>query len=556
MAPEMDGNTLYGPEVDIWSLGIMFFSLLVGKHSQVDSTKEETYRPIKQENLSPLYPNNLHISIATQSLINKMLKKDPWLRSSLKDIECSLNQSVETNYKSASTTNRTMSDSGVASSCTSGSTGANGSGTGMFRHFNSYNQDRNILNGALKSVAEENSVMDSALENCRYMNPMTPRTNFVRSSNNERVTSNNTPLRPNYTSSPYAQADGAHLNYSPISSIKPQSQHIVNSGNVARNMHSTTTVESSYRSGDIGLSKPAPLTTLRLRPSTKEHKTKKATYCILQNGDVKMELNIEKRARQNGEPSIIAVKETMIISSDGRTIVVQRNGGSQGETTYSYDDLPKKYWVKYRKAAEVVNNFKATTPKITWTTNKAICKLMENGNLSESHVEANFEVEFQCGMKFEFDAAKNIISVSEKIESKIRNESRCTFRLREKIDSHKLDLLNSNYGHLSQLFQKYRDRIKEIDKHFEELQTKDLNTFNASELGYFPLRLGPNKLQSSSSASMVFPRNHSNTNTGCGNENKLMYANQKHAFSTGELRGTPSIEQRHAPTIHRYGSSQ
>ena len=74
MAPEMDGINPYGPEVDVWSLGVLFFSLLVGKHSQVDATNEETYRPIKNEKCMALYPTDLQISLCTQQLVNHMLK--------------------------------------------------------------------------------------------------------------------------------------------------------------------------------------------------------------------------------------------------------------------------------------------------------------------------------------------------------------------------------------------------------------------------------------------------------------------------------------------------
>ena len=87
MAPEMDGSRQYGPEVDIWSLGVLFFSLLIGKHAQVNATKEETYRPIKENNLKPLYPTDLQISPKTQELINSMLCNNPKRRSSLINVE-------------------------------------------------------------------------------------------------------------------------------------------------------------------------------------------------------------------------------------------------------------------------------------------------------------------------------------------------------------------------------------------------------------------------------------------------------------------------------------
>ena len=121
MAPEMTGYTEYGPEVDIWSLCELFFSLLVGKHPTVDSTKVEIYKPIKSAYQKPIYPKDLGISEDTQTLLNKMLEVDPMLRISINKIESTL--STYTKYPKSPATNRTISDSGIASSYSSGSAG-------------------------------------------------------------------------------------------------------------------------------------------------------------------------------------------------------------------------------------------------------------------------------------------------------------------------------------------------------------------------------------------------------------------------------------------------
>ena len=115
----------------------------------------------------------------------------------------------------------------------------------------------------------------------------------------------------------------------------------------------------------MSIEKPARLNTLRLRASTKEHKTKKGTYCITQDLGVKMELNIEKRSNNTREPSSIGIlKEILFISSNGNEVIVKRYGARSSEKTYCYDDLPQKYWEKYSKALEFVKTIKAFTPKI------------------------------------------------------------------------------------------------------------------------------------------------------------------------------------------------
>jgi serine/threonine protein kinase len=106
MAPEMTGYTEYGPEVDIWSLGVLFFSLLVGKHPTVDSTKVEIYEPIKSAYQKPIYPKDLGISEDTQTLVNKMLEVDPMLRISIVKLQSTL--STYTKYPKSPATNSTI----------------------------------------------------------------------------------------------------------------------------------------------------------------------------------------------------------------------------------------------------------------------------------------------------------------------------------------------------------------------------------------------------------------------------------------------------------------
>ena len=220
-------------------------------------------------------------------------------------------------------------------------------------------------------------------------------------------------------------------------------------------------------------------------------------------------------------------------------------------TDYYYDNLPEKYWAKYNKAAEVVKSIKAFTPKIIWTTNKATCKLMENGNHFNLPSDANFIVEFNCGVKFEYDAFKGIVTVSDKNGSNIKSEKHSNYRVVDKTDIRQIYKLKPRYGVQCELFEKYHERIRKINEQFEELQAKDLSTNDMKDCTYFPLRLGPSILPSTTS-SMMITSTFSNANMD-NNENKNFLANQNRAYSASELKRMPLTDQNHKYVYQRNG---
>ena len=85
IAPEvLDGKTGHSYEVDIWSLGVVLYTLLVGKPPFETNDVKKTYNLIKMNAYS--FPEYASISEEAKSLVTQILKTDPKRRPSLTDI--------------------------------------------------------------------------------------------------------------------------------------------------------------------------------------------------------------------------------------------------------------------------------------------------------------------------------------------------------------------------------------------------------------------------------------------------------------------------------------
>ncbi|XP_019859902.1 PREDICTED: serine/threonine-protein kinase PLK4-like isoform X2 [Amphimedon queenslandica] len=103
-------------------------------------------------------------------------------------------------------------------------------------------------------------------------------------------------------------------------------------------------------------------TTSRLHPISQQ--TRSASVNITDDGAVTIQQ--------------IKSKEIFKVSSDGQTIDISTVDESSNSVSYCYEELPKKYWKKYKFAAQFVNLVKSKTPKVTMYTEFAKCLLMEN----------------------------------------------------------------------------------------------------------------------------------------------------------------------------------
>ena len=85
IAPEiLDGKNGHSFEVDIWSLGVIIYILLIGKPPFETNNVKETYKRIRLRNYS--FPQNARISEPAKELIQNILVLNPYKRPSLEEI--------------------------------------------------------------------------------------------------------------------------------------------------------------------------------------------------------------------------------------------------------------------------------------------------------------------------------------------------------------------------------------------------------------------------------------------------------------------------------------
>ena len=76
IAPEiLEGKNGHSYEVDTWSLGVIIYTLLIGKPPFETSDVKTTYKKIKQNNYN--FPENPKISQQAKDLISSILTLDP-----------------------------------------------------------------------------------------------------------------------------------------------------------------------------------------------------------------------------------------------------------------------------------------------------------------------------------------------------------------------------------------------------------------------------------------------------------------------------------------------
>ena len=80
----LEGKSGHSYEVDIWSLGVIIYTLIIGKPPFETTDVKATYDRIKKNNYT--FPEHVQISEAARDLITRILSKDPTRRPLLDEI--------------------------------------------------------------------------------------------------------------------------------------------------------------------------------------------------------------------------------------------------------------------------------------------------------------------------------------------------------------------------------------------------------------------------------------------------------------------------------------
>lgn len=85
IAPEvLDGKVGHSFEVDIWSLGVIIYAMLIGKPPFETPDVKTTYKKIRLNSYA--FPEHVLITDAAKNLITKILHLDPSKRPTLDEI--------------------------------------------------------------------------------------------------------------------------------------------------------------------------------------------------------------------------------------------------------------------------------------------------------------------------------------------------------------------------------------------------------------------------------------------------------------------------------------
>jgi len=368
ISPEVATRSSHGLEADVWGLGCLLYTLLVGRPPfDTDAVKSTLTRVVMADFT---LPSNL--SAEAKDLIQKLLKKNPRERLPLLEL-------MEHPF--------------------------------MIQRF------RNDVDSGLFTMSTVPSVVVPSI---KVQPTLLPK---LRRCNSNREMSNNGPVlafpKPNTETrhsahslpdsrghydgharsvqswgEPYVDECGRHsCHHNPC-----YSKEVSCSRSVHCSHHSPCSAAPAAE--NRSLSKlTAPLSTARLKPT--RQRTKNAICSILELGEVCMEF-IRLR---NGAERIVDVCR---ISGDGMRIIMYQPNKGKGvpvsdestplphkgsDSIFSYENLPENYWKKYVYASRFVSLVKAKSPKVILYSSRAKCLLMENGP------NGDFETIFYSGSK-------------------------------------------------------------------------------------------------------------------------------------------------------------
>ncbi|XP_017072409.1 serine/threonine-protein kinase PLK4 isoform X2 [Drosophila eugracilis] len=351
ISPEVVSRVSHGLPADVWSVGCMLYTLLVGRPPfETDAVQSTLNKVVMSEYLMPSY-----LSYEAQDLINKLLKKLPHERITLEAVLCH---------------------------------------PFMLKKLDNSSNAGHSTPGALNVFSQSLESTDSGI--------ITFASSDSRNSQRIRSVDNSGPQQV----LPQIREEFEDLHRLPYE--QPGLFRQTSAGMGEPNRPGTAKIQP-LRMDIVSNCRPAPLTeerisvpplnTIRLLPT--RYRTKNVVMSILQNGEVVLEF-LKFRPKYNED----RITDICRISDDGQRIIVYQPDPGRGlavrdqppdlqipsgDCVYSYENLPSKHWKKYIYGARFVGLVKTKTPKVTYFSGLGKCQLMETMN--------DFEIRFYSGAK-------------------------------------------------------------------------------------------------------------------------------------------------------------
>ena len=355
ISPEVASGTEYGLKADIWGLGVILYTLLVGKAPFDDGRVKSTIEKVIHHN--PEFPPTL--SQNAVHLINGMLQKDDSKRFSLEKILSHPFLCLSTPPSSL----LTSSDSGF------GTTTLSSNGQPPFSSTRQWPDIRQPLLGNISEVCEEKRSF-CGLSRARSATPIIP--------------------QPSPIAAPkYSSAESVVIGQR---EERPRSASLDRGPAAPWGGRVRTATAPPTSSPQVPLE--PQINALRLKPQRRPQRIRSGiSAAVLASGEVELDIEIKKKGMR------------MRVSRDGWNISIDKTTQGQDEVeSYTYKSLPKCYWQKYNILAKVVRRWRETTPKVTFSTEDARCDLMENEPV------ANFKVAFSDGTRIDYCSANGQIT--------------------------------------------------------------------------------------------------------------------------------------------------
>ncbi|THK33125.1 serine/threonine-protein kinase PLK4 isoform X1 [Diachasma alloeum] len=372
ISPEVATRSSHGLEADVWGLGCMLYTLLVGRPPfDTDAVKSTLTRVVMAD-----YKIPSHLSDMARDLIERLLKKNPRERIKLKDISkhpfvARLDKERPHHDKmlTRAMSGDVMVDSGLGRTLSS---------CGRLPRLRSRSEERTSTAPAL--------ITPLGPQFSARSDPMTD-PNVLNHYSNHR-------MKQTDYSAENSVLSGIVRAGSRVVSQNMQSSQRSGYGGHKEETDRQNDERQKRRENPVPTNSPPdlePYTKLQIPPLNTErllpvrHRTKNFILTILDNGEVCIEFLKKKNL------SVDKINEVCRISNDGLRIVLYkpdiREIGDQppplpsrgADNIYSYESLPSRHHRKYLYAAKFVKLTKAKTPKLTLYTAKAKCAFMENG---------------------------------------------------------------------------------------------------------------------------------------------------------------------------------